>query len=124
MTIATGRSDYPNQVNNVLCFPFLFRGALDVGARTVNLAMKAACVRALAGLARSQPPEIVGKTYPGESLAFGPGYLVPKPFDPRLAVDVPIAVAQAAMESGVASRPIEDMESYRRRLQAYSEARA
>ena len=124
VTIATGRSDYPNQVNNVLCFPFLFRGALDVGARTVNLAMKAACVRALAALARGEPPEIVGKTYPGESLAFGPGYLVPKPFDPRLAVDVPIAVAQAAMESGVASRPIEDMESYRRRLQAYSEARA
>ena len=124
VTIATGRSDYPNQVNNVLCFPFLFRGALDVGARTVNLAMKAACVRALAELARSEPPEIVRATYPGELLAFGPGYLVPKPFDPRLAVDVPIAVARAAMESGVASRPIEDMESYRRRLQAFIEARA
>ena len=124
VTIATGRSDYPNQVNNVLCFPFLFRGALDVGARTVNLAMKAACVRALAELARSEPPEIVRATYPGELLAFGPGYLVPKPFDPRLAVDVPIAVARAAMESGVASRPIEDMESYRQRLQAFIEARA
>ncbi len=124
VTIATGRSDYPNQVNNVLCFPFLFRGALDVGARTVNLAMKAACVRALAELARSEPPEIVRATYPGELLAFGPGYLVPKPFDPRLAVDVPIAVARAAMESGVASRPIEDMESYRRRLQAFIESRA
>ena len=124
VTIATGRSDYPNQVNNVLCFPFLFRGALDVGARTVNLAMKAACVRALAELARSEPPEIVRATYPGELLAFGPGYLVPKPFDPRLAVDVPIAVARAAMESGVASRPIEDMESYRQQLQAFIEARA
>ena len=124
VTIATGRSDYPNQVNNVLCFPFLFRGALDVGARTVNLAMKAACVRALAELARSEPPEIVRATYPGELLAFGSGYLVPKPFDPRLAVDVPIAVARAAMESGVASRPIEDMESYRQRLQAFIEARA
>ena len=124
VTIATGRSDYPNQVNNVLCFPFLFRGALDVGARTVNLAMKAACVRALAELARSEPPEIVRATYPGELLAFGSGYLVPKPFDPRLAVDVPIAVARAAMESGVASRPIKDMESYRQRLQAFIEARA
>ena len=124
VTIATGRSDYPNQVNNVLCFPFLFRGALDVGARTVNLAMKAACVRGLAELARSEPPEIVRATYPGELLAFGPGYLVPKPFDPRLAVDVPIAVARAAMESGVASRPIEDMESYRQRLQEFIEARA
>ena len=124
VTIATGRSDYPNQVNNVLCFPFLFRGTLDVGARTVNLAMKAACVRALAELARSEPPEIVRATYPGELLAFGPGYLVPKPFDPRLAVDVPIAVARAAMESGVASRPIEDMESYRQRLQEFIEARA
>ena len=117
--VATGRSDYPNQVNNVLCFPFLFRGALDVGASTINLAMKAACVRALAGLARSEPPEIVRTTYPGETLAFGPGYLVPKPFDPRLAVDVPIAVAGAAMESGVAARPIDDMAAYRRRLEAF-----
>ena len=122
--IATGRSDYPNQVNNVLCFPFLFRGALDVGARTVNLAMKAACVRALAELARSEPPEIVRETYPDEKLEFGSGYLVPKPFDPRLAVDVPIAVAEAAMESGVAARPIEDARSYRRRLEAFVEARA
>ena len=124
VTIATGRSDYPNQVNNVLCFPFLFRGALDVGARTVNLAMKAACVRALAALARSEPPRIVRETYPGETLAFGRSYLVPKPFDPRLAVDVPIAVAEAAMESGVAARPIADMEAYRRRLEAFVEARA
>ena len=124
VTIATGRSDYPNQVNNVLCFPFLFRGALDVGARTVNLAMKAACVRALAALARSEPPQIVRETYPGETLAFGRSYLVPKPFDPRLAVDVPIAVAEAAMESGVAARPIADMKAYRRRLEAFVEARA
>ena len=124
VTIATGRSDYPNQVNNVLCFPFLFRGALDVGARTVNLAMKAACVRALAELARGEPPEIVRKTYPEESLAFGRGCLVPKPFDPRLAVEVPIAVAEAAMESGAATRPIDDIGSYRRRLEAFIDARA
>ena len=124
VTIATGRSDYPNQVNNVLCFPFLFRGALDVGARTVNLAMKTACVHALAELARSEPPQTVHETYPGETLTFGRGYLVPKPFDPRLAVDVPIAVAEAAMESGAAARPIADMKSYRRRLEALVEARA
>ena len=124
VTIATGRSDYPNQVNNVLCFPFLFRGALDVGARTVNLAMKTACVRALAALARSEPPRTVHETYSGETLAFGRSYLVPKPFDPRLAVEVPIAVAEAAMESGVAVRPIADMKSYRRRLEAFVEARA
>ncbi len=117
--VATGRSDYPNQVNNVLCFPFLFRGALDVGASTINLAMKAACVRALAELARSEPPEIVRTTYPGETLVFGPAYLVPKPFDPRLAVEVPIAVARAAVESGVAARPIDDKAAYRRRLEAF-----
>ena len=117
--VATGRSDYPNQVNNVLCFPFLFRGALDVGASTINLAMKAACVRALAELARSEPPEIVRTTYSGETLVFGPAYLVPKPFDPRLAVEVPIAVARAAMESGVAARPIDDMAAYRQRLEAF-----
>ena len=122
--VATGRSDYPNQVNNVLCFPFLFRGALDVGARTVNLAMKTACVRALAELTRVEPPDIVRATYSNEPLAFGPGYLVPKPFDPRLAVEVPIAVAEAAMASGVASRPIDDMQSYRRRLETFIESRA
>ena len=122
--VATGRSDYPNQVNNVLCFPFLFRGALDVGARTVNLAMKTACVRALAELTRVEPPDIVRATYSNEPLAFGPGYLVPKPFDPRLAVEVPIAVARAAMGSGVASRPIDDMKSYRRRLETFIESRA
>ena len=121
--VATGRSDFPNQVNNVLCFPFLFRGALDVGARRIDLAMKAACVRAIAGLARSEPPEIVRRTYAGETLVFGPDYLVPKPFDPRLAVEVPIAVAAAAMESGAAARPIADMDAYRERLQAFAEAR-
>ncbi len=122
--VATGRSDYPNQVNNVLCFPFLFRGALDVGARTVNLAMKTACVRAIAELTRTEPPDIVRTTYSNEPLVFGPGYLVPKPFDPRLAVEVPIAVARAAMGSGVASRPIDDMKSYRRRLETFIESRA
>ncbi len=124
VTIATGRSDFPNQVNNVLCFPFLFRGALDVGASTINLAMKSACVRALAEIARSEPPATVRETYPGESLTFGRRYLVPKPFDPRLAVEVPVAVAHAAMESGVAGRPIEDMAAYRRRLEAFVKARA
>ena len=122
--VATGRSDYPNQVNNVLCFPFLFRGALDVGARTVNLAMKTACVGALAELTRAEPPDIVRTIYSNEPLAFGPGYLVPKPFDPRLAVEVPIAVAEAAMGSGVASRPIDDMAAYRRRLETFIESRA
>ena len=121
--VATGRSDFPNQVNNVLCFPFLFRGALDVGARRIDLAMKAACVRAIAGLARSEPPEIVRRTYAEETLAFGPDYLVPKPFDPRLAVEVPVAVAAAAMESGAAARPIADMDAYRERLQAFADAR-
>ncbi len=124
VTIATGRSDYPNQVNNVLCFPFLFRGALDVAARKIDLAMKAACVRALAELARGEPPETVRETYPDEPLAFGPGYLVPKPFDPRLAVEVPIAVAEAAMESGAASRPIDDIGTYRQRLESFIETRA
>ena len=121
--LATGRSDFPNQVNNVLCFPFLFRGALDVGARRIDLAMKTACVRALAELARSEPPETVRATYPGEALEFGPDYLVPKPFDPRLAVEVPIAVAAAAMESGAAERPIADMAAYRRRLEAFAASR-
>ena len=121
--VATGRSDYPNQVNNVLCFPFLFRGALDVGARGIDLAMKTACVGALAELARSEPPETVRKTYPGETLVFGPDYLVPKPFDPRLPVEVPVAVAEAAMESGLAARPIEDMARYRRRLEAFVASR-
>ncbi|MDX6748815.1 NADP-dependent malic enzyme [Geminicoccaceae bacterium 1502E] len=114
--IATGRSDYPNQVNNVLCFPFIFRGALDVGATTINEEMKKACVEAIAGLARATTPEAVASAYGLENLSFGPDYLIPKPFDPRLIVEVPAAVAQAAMESGVATRPIEDLDAYRRRL--------
>ncbi|HEX8375857.1 MAG TPA: NADP-dependent malic enzyme, partial [Geminicoccaceae bacterium] len=116
--IATGRSDYPNQVNNVLCFPFIFRGALDVGATTINEAMKVACVEALAGLARATTPETVAQAYGLEGdLTFGPDYLIPKPFDPRLIVDLPAAVAKAAMDSGVATRPLADPEAYRRSLQ-------
>ncbi|MBF0614822.1 MAG: NADP-dependent malic enzyme [Magnetococcales bacterium] len=111
--IATGRSDYPNQVNNVLCFPFLFRGALDVGATRINGAIKRACVKALVDLARVPVPETVAIAYAGENLQFGPEYLIPKPFDPRLIVEVASATALAAMESGVATRPILDMDTYR-----------
>ena len=114
--IATGRSDYPNQVNNVLCFPFIFRGALDIGATTINDAMKLACVDAIAGLTMAESSEIVAKAYGEEDLSFGPEYLIPKPFDPRLIVEVASAVAKAAMESGVATRPIEDFAAYRERL--------
>ncbi|MFO1039012.1 MAG: NADP-dependent malic enzyme [Geminicoccaceae bacterium] len=114
--IATGRSDYPNQVNNVLCFPFIFRGALDVGATTINAAMEVACVEALAGLARTTTPETVAATYGLEQLTFGPDYLIPKPFDPRLAMELPAAVAKAAMDSGVATRPLPDLDGYRERL--------
>jgi malate dehydrogenase (oxaloacetate-decarboxylating)(NADP+) len=117
--IATGRSDYPNQVNNVLCFPFIFRGALDCGATTINDAMKAACVTAIAGLAEREVPNEVAQAYAGETLKFGPEYLIPKPFDPRLIVDVPVAVVKAAMESGVATRPIADLEAYRRKLSEF-----
>ncbi|HRQ60707.1 MAG TPA: malic enzyme-like NAD(P)-binding protein, partial [Alphaproteobacteria bacterium] len=106
--VCTGRSDYPNQVNNVLCFPFIFRGALDVGATAINEEMKLACVQAIAELARKEPPAEVTAVYANETLEFGPAYLIPKPFDPRLIVDLPIAVAKAAMASGVATRPIED----------------
>ncbi len=106
--IATGRSDYPNQVNNVLCFPFIFRGALDVGATTINEAMKKACVEALAALARAEPSDIVAAAYGGESPSFGADYLIPRPFDPRLIVELAPAVAKAAMDSGVATRPIKD----------------
>ena len=113
--IATGRSDYPNQVNNVLCFPFIFRGALDDGATTINDAMKLACVDAIAGLTMAESSEVVAKAYGGENLSFGPEYLIPKPFDPRLIVEVASAVAKAAMESGVATRPIEDFVAYRER---------
>lgn len=117
--VATGRSDYPNQVNNVLCFPFIFRGALDVGATTINEEMKVACVEALTELAMKSAPEVVKHTYHAETLTFGPDYLIPKPFDPRLIVEIPSAVARAAMESGVASRPIENFQRYRSRLEQY-----
>jgi malate dehydrogenase (oxaloacetate-decarboxylating)(NADP+) len=114
--IATGRSDYPNQVNNVLCFPFIFRGALDVGATTVNEAMKLATVRALADLAMAEQSDIVTAAYGDHDLRFGPEYLIPKPFDPRLIVKIAPAVAKAAMDSGVATRPIADFDAYRERL--------
>ena len=117
--IGTGRSDYPNQVNNVLCFPFMFRGALDVGATTINEAMKIAAVRAIAELAHAEQSDVVTAAYGKEELAFGPEYLIPKPFDPRLIVKVAPAVAQAAMESGVATRPIADMAAYRQQLNEF-----
>ncbi len=117
--ICTGRSDYSNQVNNVLCFPFIFRGALDVGATKINEEMKLACVEALAALARKEVTAEVASVYSGETLEFGPEYLIPKPFDPRLIVDLPMAVAKAAMESGVATRPIKDFEAYKHKLQQY-----
>ncbi len=109
--IGTGRSDYPNQVNNALCFPYIFRGALDVGASTINEEMKLACVRAIAELARKEGADL-GAAYTGEVPSFGPEYLIPRPFDPRLLVSLAPAVAQAAMDSGVATRPIEDMRAY------------
>ena len=117
--IATGRSDYPNQVNNVLCFPFIFRGALDVGATSITEAMKLACMRAIAELAHAEQSDIVAQAYAGEDLSFGPEYLIPKPFDPRLMVIVPPAVAKAAMDSGVATRPIADFDAYRERLSQF-----
>jgi malate dehydrogenase (oxaloacetate-decarboxylating)(NADP+) len=115
--IATGRSDYPNQVNNVLCFPFLFRGALDVGATEINTEMKMACVRAIAEMAQAESSDVVRSAYGGQQLQFGPDYLIPKPFDPRLMEKVPYAVAVAAMESGVATRPLSDLNAYGNRLQ-------
>ncbi|MES9903593.1 MAG: NADP-dependent malic enzyme [Sedimenticola sp.] len=114
--IATGRSDFPNQVNNVLCFPFLFRGALDVGATEINERMKMAAVRAIADLAMAEASDIVRSAYGGQELQFGPDYLIPKPFDPRLMGYVAPAVAKAAMESGVAQRPLVDIRAYRERL--------
>ena len=113
--IATGRSDYPNQVNNALCFPYIFRGALDVGATVINEAMKLACVRAIAGLARMEAGDLAG-AYAGEVPTFGVDYLIPRPFDPRLLVMLAPAVARAAMDSGVATRPIIDMEAYKEKL--------
>ncbi len=118
--IATGRSDFPNQVNNVLCFPFIFRGALDVGATTINEEMKLAAVRALADLATVEQSDIVATAYNlHENLRFGPDYLIPRPFDPRLIVMIAPAVAKAAMDSGVATRPIEDFDAYRAKLTSF-----
>ena len=116
--MATGRSDYPNQVNNVLGFPYIFRGALDVRARTINEDMKIACARALAQLAREDVPDEVAAAYHGERPRFGPNYIIPAPFDPRLIRDIPPAVARAAMDSGVARMPIVDMEGYKNTLSA------
>ena len=115
--IATGRSDYPNQVNNVLCFPFIFRGALDVGATQINDEMKLACIHAIANLARQTSTAETVEAYQGEILKFGKEYLIPKPFDPRLLPNVAVAVAQAAMKSGVASRPLKDVEAYKQKLE-------
>jgi malate dehydrogenase (oxaloacetate-decarboxylating)(NADP+) len=117
--MATGRSDYPNQVNNVLCFPYIFRGALDAGASTITDEMEIAAVYAIAELAQAEQSEVVAAAYAGEKLAFGPEYLIPKPFDPRLMMKIAPAVAQAAADSGVALRPIADMAAYRERLQSF-----
>jgi malate dehydrogenase (oxaloacetate-decarboxylating)(NADP+) len=117
--VATGRSDYPNQVNNVLCFPFIFRGALDVSATTINEAMKIAAVEAIAGLARVEASEVVAAAYGGTAPVFGPDYIIPRPFDPRLILEIAPAVARAAMESGVARRPIKDFDAYRRDLERF-----
>jgi malate dehydrogenase (oxaloacetate-decarboxylating)(NADP+) len=116
--MATGRSDFPNQVNNVLCFPFIFRGALDVGATEINDAMQVACVEGIAKLARATTSAEAAAAYRGEQLTFGPEYLIPKPFDPRLSGVVSTAVAQAAMESGVATRPLDDLDAYKAHLDA------
>ncbi len=117
--MATGRTDYPNQVNNVLCFPYIFRGALDAGASTITDEMEIAAVHAIAELAQAEQSEVVAAAYAGEKLAFGPEYLIPKPFDPRLMMKIAPAVAQAAADSGVALRPITDMEAYKQRLQSF-----
>ena len=117
--IATGRTDYPNQVNNVLCFPYIFRGALDAGASTITLEMEIAAVHAIAELAQAEQSEVVAAAYAGEKLAFGPEYLIPKPFDPRLMMKIAPAVAKAAFDSGVALRPIADLEAYRVKLQSF-----
>ncbi|MFU8778513.1 MAG: malic enzyme-like NAD(P)-binding protein, partial [Roseovarius sp.] len=116
--IATGRSDFPNQVNNVLCFPFIFRGALDVGATEINDAMQVACVQGIAELARASTSAEAAAAYHGEQMTFGADYLIPKPFDPRLSGVVSTAVARAAMESGVAARPMADLEAYKAGLDA------
>ncbi|WP_076070986.1 NADP-dependent malic enzyme [Sphingomonas montana] len=118
--VATGRSDYPNQVNNVLCFPYIFRGALDCGATAITPGMEIAAVEAIAALARAEPDETVARAYGGRSLLFGPGHIIPAPFDPRLATEVAPAVARAAAADGVATRPITDFEAYRRKLQVFT----
>jgi malate dehydrogenase (oxaloacetate-decarboxylating)(NADP+) len=117
--MATGRSDYVNQVNNVLCFPFIFRGALDVGARTINEEMKLAAVEAIAELARAEASEVVAAAYGGHAPVFGPDYIIPKPFDPRLILHIAPAVARAALATGVAARPIEDFAAYKRDLERF-----
>jgi malate dehydrogenase (oxaloacetate-decarboxylating)(NADP+) len=117
--MATGRTDYPNQVNNVLCFPYIFRGALDSGATTITTEMEIAAVYAIAELAQAEQSEVVAAAYAGEQLAFGPEYLIPKPFDPRLMMKIAPAVAQAAADSGVALRPVKDMDAYREKLQSF-----
>jgi malate dehydrogenase (oxaloacetate-decarboxylating)(NADP+) len=117
--IASGRSDYPNQINNVLCFPFIFRGALDVGATTINEEMKRAVVVALAGIADREASDIVTSAYGTETFVFGPEYILPKPFDPRLITEIAPAVAQAAMDTGVATRPITDFEAYKQKLSGF-----
>ena len=119
VVMATGRSDYPNQVNNVLCFPFVFRGALDVGATTINTEMELAAIKAIAALAQAEQSDIVAMAYGEQNLSFGPDYLIPRPFDPRLIVKIAPAVAKAAMDSGVATRPIKDFDAYRDSLQQF-----
>ena len=117
--IATGRTDYPNQVNNVLCFPYIFRGALDSGATTITVEMEIAAVHAIAELAQAEQSEVVAAAYAGATLSFGPEYLIPKPFDPRLMIKIAPAVAQAAADSGVAARPVRDLEAYRQKLLSF-----
>ena len=117
--MATGRTDYPNQVNNVLCFPYIFRGALDCGATTITVDMEIAAVHAIAELAQAEQSEVVAAAYAGATLSFGPEYLIPKPFDPRLMIKIAPAVAKAAADSGVARRPIKDFDAYREKLQAF-----
>ncbi|MEJ6021401.1 NADP-dependent malic enzyme [Ramlibacter sp. PS4R-6] len=117
--MATGRTDYPNQVNNVLCFPYIFRGALDAGATTITVEMEVAAVHAIAELAQAEQSEVVAAAYAGQKLAFGPEYLIPKPFDPRLMLKIAPAVAKAAHDSGVALRPVQDWDAYRDKLQSF-----
>ena len=119
VVMATGRSDYPNQVNNVLCFPYIFRGALDVGATTITREMEKAAVYAIAELAEEEQNEVVAAAYGTYDISFGADYLIPKPFDPRLIVRIAPAVAKAAMEGGVATRPLADLEAYEEQLQQF-----